>query len=329
MRHLNEHNNKYFKALNLPLQLKSEPESAQKNVFVEEAEELVKTYFRVDSVSILSPRLFSLYPPKSGTSSGANASVNTLLSPSLLSFNQNDGFLTLPSLFKLISNNNNEVLEWLELLMEISGAGQSLDKLLIKLEPKMVDLEKRLVPAVTQAQKLENNYLDGYAMLSSEQQSLIYGNAQPKSLATEQHIEDLIFNMADLGRHSTRYRRQLEPVPPNVDIKGPEDIDEDDVGYIYVLQPWAFANRVGLGVIIEGLILSPHAFVTEIMAPELLTADVISPRAFIPTILTPQVLIARILSPSAFRAEVLSPEFLSIYTLTPRQCWLKSCLLSS
>lgn len=51
-----------------------------------------------------------------------------------------------------------------------------------------------------------------------------------------------------------------------------------------ILKPFAFTNRVNVGVALEGIALSPHAFMSELLAPEALIANALSPRAFISSV---------------------------------------------
>nr|CAD2160335.1 unnamed protein product [Meloidogyne enterolobii] len=75
-------------------------------------------------MSLLSPRLLSLFPSK-------KLKRPEFLSPELFSFS-GDGILPLPKLFQLMSPNKDsrEPMEWIDFILEISGAGKQLEQLL-------------------------------------------------------------------------------------------------------------------------------------------------------------------------------------------------------
>lgn len=85
----------------------------------------------------------------------------------------------------------------MELLLEISGAGKAIDKLLISLEPKYQDLEQ-VLPLIQQFKSMENDFKELYSLNTKQQnQSLINNGYAILSRKQKQLLYDLNFNKGE------------------------------------------------------------------------------------------------------------------------------------
>uniref|UniRef100_A0A1I8C1Z9 Uncharacterized protein n=1 Tax=Meloidogyne hapla TaxID=6305 RepID=A0A1I8C1Z9_MELHA len=91
-------------------------------------------------MSLFSPRLLSLFPSK-------KLKRPEFLSPELFSFS-GDGFLPLNKLFQILSPNDGsrEPMEWIDFILEISGAGKQLKQLLKN--PEIKHFNKKIWPVI-------------------------------------------------------------------------------------------------------------------------------------------------------------------------------------
>ncbi|KAI1714383.1 moulting cycle domain-containing protein [Ditylenchus destructor] len=354
MKRTTEHNVKFLKSL--PSFSGSMFEVRDKStIFAQSLADKIEQIFRqfhFQKFSILSPRMFSIFPSHSKHQNGEDAK-SRIMSPELFSFHNNSGFLPLPQLFGLTSMDEKESLEWIDLILEMSGTGRSIQKLLDKHIDEINMLEHNLYPAILKMERRDRKWErmkrsltpsqkttlreQSYVFLNTGQQRLIYGVTDNgmtygNEIDKEKHLEKEIESLASLEYVLQRLPRSANnnsngtiakdtivggegAEPSHIGGESP-DTEHGSIPQIVALTPWALENRFG-GVILEGIFLSPHAFAAEIISPELLTLHVLSPRAFIAAILSPLALGAKILSPAAFRAEILSPEALSAYILTP------------
>ncbi|VDM74330.1 unnamed protein product [Strongylus vulgaris] len=244
--------------------------------------------------------------------------------------------LAIVNAFSIITTNQRYQELMVDIVMDISGAGSVLQKLVADMRPEIEDIKNVKLPLVEQLSKKDAEWMQarttfndyqskqynekGYAFLTEEQLNLVYSK-------DEQNLYGI--NTTNLGMMSERERVQrLEkdiramaaldrPKWPMWD-SGSGGHEERINGVLYeTLRPYAFTTLVGQGGVMEAVTLSPHAFVTELAYPEALMLQTLSPRAFVATILSPAALIARILSPTALRAEVLSPRALHAWVLSP------------
>lgn len=99
-----------------------------------------------EKFSILSPKILSLMPD-SGRKPG-------LLSQSILGFHQS-GLLSMPELLRIAASDDRDMLEWLELLMQMSGTGKHLDQLMDKIKDDVQQVEE-VYPKLLQMRRWEN-----------------------------------------------------------------------------------------------------------------------------------------------------------------------------
>ncbi|KHJ97698.1 hypothetical protein OESDEN_02317 [Oesophagostomum dentatum] len=356
-KYMNENNRRLFERVALPIDSRT-PEITNNAVpALEQVLDMVNTFAASqsasDKLSVLSPRVFSLFPESSRSS-------KRLLSPTFFSF-QKDGFLSLPELFDIITTNQKYQQLMVDIVMDISGAGAVLEKLVADMGPEIDELKNVKLPLIEKLSKKDQDWEmvhesfdeeqtshfngKGYAFLTKDQLDLIYSkeeqalygmNTTKLGMMSEaekmERLENDIRAMAalerpkwpmwDAGRHSV-VKRQTEGTGTNTEhtagVEGSHGEEEERInGVVYeTLRPYAFTTLLGRGGAVEAVTLSPHAFVSEIASPEALVLQTLSPRAFVASILSPNALIARILSPTALRGEVLSPRALHTWILSP------------
>ncbi|KAI1704369.1 CRE-MLTN-13 protein [Ditylenchus destructor] len=128
-------------------------DNAESNPLLRKAENRLNQYLP-EPVEILSPKVFTLFPEKGVFSQSAehknetseNDKTKRILSPTVLSF-QKQGLLSMPSLLSFLPVE--EQFNWLELLLECSGAGRLLERLLKLLGPrKFKEVEETIFPII-------------------------------------------------------------------------------------------------------------------------------------------------------------------------------------
>ncbi|ETN68305.1 hypothetical protein NECAME_05671 [Necator americanus] len=221
-------------------------------------------------LSVLSPRVLSLFPDSPKSSS------KRLLSPTFFSF-QKDGYLSLPELFDIITTNQKYQQLMVDVLMDISGAGDVLEKLIVDMKPEMDDLKNVKLPLVEELSKKDTDWMrvhdsfdeeqtryyteHGYAFLNEHQLNLIYSK-------DEQQLYGM--NTSKLGLMSDAEKAQrLEN-----DIRKLAALDRPqwptwDEGF---LSPHVLSSEIG-GVII----LSPNILSPRVASEEKLLVEVLSP----------------------------------------------------
>ncbi|CAI4229826.1 unnamed protein product [Auanema sp. JU1783] len=335
---MNVENKDLFKKLGIPVD--SQEPQLQDNVLaaVEDLMGILNDFSAtkgLKTLSIMSPRLFPIFPEK------RFQTKRRLLSPTLLSFHK-EGFFSLPDVFDVLTSEKSYQQMMLDLLMDLSGAGKALDQVLSKMSheieyvsnvqyPLLMEMKEhdlnwtKARKTFTTEQKIEYDK-HGYTYLNPHQLNLVYNNPRfmidhapnitelsaMNRTEKEMRIEELIREIAEIDKEESN------GYPPNSKrVKRVVDgVNTTGVSFL-TLHPAAFSNIIGQGVALEAVTLSPHAFIGEIMMGEALNLHVLSPRAFIATVLSPSALIARILSPSALRAEVLAPRALTAWVLSP------------
>ncbi|CAD5220802.1 unnamed protein product [Bursaphelenchus okinawaensis] len=146
-----------------------------------------------NSMSVLSPHLFALFPQERMTGP-------RLLSPEMLSFHA-DGFFSFPSIFETMNLSQTEMYRWMDILMSLTGATKKIDDILTKNKehidyienvayPKIVELQKRrkiwekIEKSYSKSQK---QHLDehGYTFLTTKQKKLFKEGRKNENEADE------------------------------------------------------------------------------------------------------------------------------------------------
>ncbi|KAK6021208.1 hypothetical protein OSTOST_13128, partial [Ostertagia ostertagi] len=259
-----------------------------------------------DKLSVLSPRILSLFPDSSRTS------AKRLLSPTFFSF-QKDGYLSLPEVFDIITTNQKYQQLMLDVVLDVSGAGKVLEDLVIRLKPEMDELKEVKLPLVEELSHRDANWMrvhdsfnddqardyaeKGYTFLDEAQLNLIYSEQDQLysginttrlgNLSNEEkarRLENDIREMAALDRpkwpmwesaRSIRKRHVSEGAGAtrNTTAHHSEGGEHEERvnGVLYeTFHPIAFTSFVSRGGAMEVATLSPQAFIAEIAHPEAL-----------------------------------------------------------
>ncbi len=134
---------RFLRSLQLPYRLQTEPQPTPYNShpLISQLESLLHSV-RFETLSVMSPKIFSIFPNTKENNTDLHGPSLLLdnklltLSPTLLSFHR-EGFLSIPSIFDLLSLEQREVGLWLEQLLHAAGAEQKLGEALNKLEPRI------------------------------------------------------------------------------------------------------------------------------------------------------------------------------------------------
>lgn len=107
-------------------------------------------------------------------------------------------------------SNGKESLAWLDLLLQISGASSTLDKLISALEPSFAEIERKIHPAIQRLEKQEEQFRrmkesqsgrqraemaeKGYTFLDREQAKMLgmEGEEEQKQEMTREEMERML-----------------------------------------------------------------------------------------------------------------------------------------
>ncbi|KJH48400.1 hypothetical protein DICVIV_05515 [Dictyocaulus viviparus] len=221
---MNEENRRLYEKVALPIDSRTPEIANEAESAVEQILAIVNSFAanktNTDKISVLSPRLLSLFPETS--------SVNRFLSPTFFSF-QKSGYLSLPELFDIISSDQKYQQLMLDIVMDVSGAGTILEGLMTKLKPEMDKVKRVKLPLVDELSKNDQTWIKmhnsfsreqaedyeekGYAFMNEDQLNLIYTkrdqlvsgmNVTKLGLMSKQEkikrLEEAIRQMAALGQ---------------------------------------------------------------------------------------------------------------------------------
>ncbi|VDM50298.1 unnamed protein product [Toxocara canis] len=188
MTRMAQENSKFLHEINMPVESHFEGmQNAEQNDLLISIVNMINAFQKADigdqSISIMSPRLFSILPEVSKRPQ--------ILSPTLFSF-QNDGFFSVPDVLNMAMSTKRDAILLMDLAVELSGATVMLNKLYESLKPQIKQVNEVQLPAIKELQRLERNWQTvvdsysvkqkadlkkrGYAHLEEEQLHLIYDN---------------------------------------------------------------------------------------------------------------------------------------------------------
>ncbi|KAL3115785.1 hypothetical protein niasHT_007790 [Heterodera trifolii] len=288
--------------------------------------------FTFNSLPILSPRILSLLPEAKTADDGPN-----LLSPTLFSFH-NEGIFSLPSLFGLISTNESDLVELLDLIMDLAGASRVLDKIEAQIAPRQSIVEKELYPKVLKLENLERKWQMvsktfseeqkrhlrefGYTLMRDSQFRSLYGRTKKDlRVMDESKLEADILRIAQIEDGQKWRKMGKREAPTEADLlfrlRAKSSLRESEA--LPEMSPFLFTNKLRQGpVAVNGAVLAPRAFFTSLSSPTFMTISLLSPVAFASSVMSPRAMATSILSPTAFTANVLNPSALWNEVLSPK-----------
>lgn len=346
---MNDGNRRLFDEMNVGIdsrtpQLKNGASSAMQEVL-----DIVNSFAAetsTDRMSVMSPRLLSLFPEKK-----SRFGRHRLFSPTMFSF-QKDGYFSLPELFDIITSDARYHQLFLDAIMDVSGAGEVLQDLLVQMKSEIEQTKNVKLPLVEELSRKSSRWIraldtfdseqrtdydrKGYAFMNEKQLALIYDRREQDlyglnitllgSLSKEEktaRIERDIRALAAFDRQlwpswkdSKRLRRSIKAREEETNLDEGESQKHEGIAFV-TMEPTAFSHLIASAAALEVVTLSPQAFLEEVLYPRALMVETLSPRAFLGAILSPSALIAIILSPTVFRLEVLSPRALQAWVLSP------------
>ncbi|CAI2352687.1 unnamed protein product [Caenorhabditis sp. 36 PRJEB53466] len=194
-------------------------------------------------------------------------------------------------------------------------------------EASKIDSMERLHKSMSAQQMLEMN-TTGYAIMSNEQMSQLYGPGSPyndshayenyRKLRRDEIPYILEHNIHRLAQETNAFkiaRRKdiiLSPVLFTWITLLPSTASQP-----IVLSPLVFSPLILSPSALGPLILSPWIFTPLILSPRVLAPIILSPTIFSPLILSPLALSPLILSPAVAVPLILSPFVLTPFILTP------------
>ncbi|KAI1700553.1 MLt-TeN (mlt-10) related [Ditylenchus destructor] len=348
MKEIGQSNSEFLNSFNVPyvFQLKNSDISP----LVHELEECLKDY-KFEDFPILSPKLFSLFPERE---SDDGKWKPKFLSPNLLSFHK-DGVFSLPNLLGMVSTNEYETLAWLDLFMDMAGAGKIIDGLITDIEPKFERMKTEVYPMILKLESFNKRWKEvtsalnknqknrltehDYAVLDASQWGMLRGQFGPMtehgevtrvSLSAseiEENLERDIYRIAELpdgpvrDGHQDRPKRDVDELlfhqGRNSALKSPNSTDVS-LNNALLSTDGLNDTMAGYGNVTEdNHFLNPLAFGNKLRDGVAFSQVILSPRAFATTLLTPGFMTLNVLSPTAFTPSILSPRAMSGVILSP------------
>uniref|UniRef100_A0AC35TFW0 DNA-directed RNA polymerase n=1 Tax=Rhabditophanes sp. KR3021 TaxID=114890 RepID=A0AC35TFW0_9BILA len=346
-------NEKMLTQFSNPIKMKiKEASESEKSVstMLEEIVSFIKGLASSNKYSFLSPRLFNIVP------GCVNKCKNRFLSPSMFSFHKDDGILPLPDVMSNVFSNSEDTNLWLNFLIEISGASDSLHRAVNKLGPKMLEMEEQIYPTILSMQRMEdkiNGITDsydhvqkneierkGYTFMNEDQAKLLYSDKGAPKLDTK--ISDLVkMTKEELELRIEKDIRLLAQIKDDRHIAEKEDTKQiykkiytqgsignmDNINGVNKIDTAKRLKEINGKNSISGMVGSSYRhsrLKRDETDPEAEHSEkgihflTLAPFAFYNRIEKAVTLELVTLSPHAFLFELMSSEALSFHTLSPR-----------
>ncbi|WKY14320.1 hypothetical protein Q1695_000119 [Nippostrongylus brasiliensis] len=367
-KNMNEENRRLYEKFALPLDSRTPEVSNSAQSAVEQVLNVVNSFVAAKSspgkLSVLSPRLLSLFPESS------RASAKRLLSPTFFSF-QKDGYLSLPDVFDIITSNQNYQKLMLDVVLDVSGAGAVLEELVAGMKPEIEELKNQKLPLIEELSRRDDDWIrahnsfnedqlkdykeKGYTFMDTDQLNLVYSEqdqilsginvtklANMSKEEKARRLENDIRELAALDRpkwpmwdsvHSLVKRHATDQTEISSNSSEPLIPTNGTAHHAAVSEGDEEEERIN-GILYETF--RPFAFNSIVsrggamevvtLSPHAFVAEVANPEALLLETLSPRAFIATILSPAALIARILSPTALRAEVLSPRalHAWILS-----
>lgn len=296
--------------------------------FLKDVFDIVNSFEGAKNARVLSPRIAPLAPDKMHSKG--------LLSPAIFPFYKDDTeqqIMPVPTMLEAAGFNDKDRGRVLEMVMEISGARETVDNAMKVLHHlSSFGLGEELLSVTENIGKVfeglrsslsssQNNELEsrGYTFMEQHQMQKLYKDQDfqlPEidsavdaygSIPVEHRDRALWSAIAEIaGISKRRQKREFQPIS----VLKPT-----------VLSPYQFAPVYGFSVL-GPVVLSPNIFSPLILNPSVLGPWVLSPSFPLPFIISPYLLSPYVLSPLGmapfvFSPYVLSPNVINPYLLSP------------
>ncbi|WKX97403.1 hypothetical protein Q1695_013228 [Nippostrongylus brasiliensis] len=288
--------------------------------FLQSAFDIVKAFEGGENARVLSPRIAPLLPDRNHKKG--------FLSPAVFPFYKDDAeeqILPVPDMLEEAGLNEKDREKVLEMVMEVSGARETVDKAMKVLQhlnsfglgDKLFSVSEKVAESFerlrSSLRKSQTRQLDkrGYTFMTSIQMRKLHrdhGLNEPEikamvdgySTMTKEERENALWQaIAEIaGFRKHRRKRQIAVLQP------------------FVLSPFMFTPIFGL-TILGPVVLSPNIFSPLILNPAVFSPYVLSPAFPLPFILSPYVLSPYVLNPLVMAPYVLTPYALSPNVITP------------
>ncbi|CAI4221704.1 unnamed protein product [Auanema sp. JU1783] len=304
------------------------------------------------TIRMISPKLMALAPEEKNLEDTIN-----LLSPTLLSFHNNSGIFSLPSLLNVFDNESQE--EWMNFVFEASGVSDAVSMMKnAKAEAERKEMKEHFM-SYTKSLQLPNETYDIPDMVAGDTESAfkteniskLIGNGESRKI---EHIEELQktmtkeqLNMMNETGYAKMTDSQLNffygsgsPFEDSEVLARLTNVSTDKIGGAIeaaarmlaegqakfevsrqrdiVLSPLTFTPIIASPeTASQGLILSPILVVPLVYSPSIFGSVILSPWVFVPVIVSPRIMGPVILSPILFSPIVLSPIALIPIVLSP------------
>uniref|UniRef100_A0A0K0E2Z5 BPI2 domain-containing protein n=1 Tax=Strongyloides stercoralis TaxID=6248 RepID=A0A0K0E2Z5_STRER len=335
---ISQKNGKILNELNYSIKYKFFPkENDSSNDVLSKITTILNNYIsQKQKYSIFSPRLFNLFP----SCKSNNCKNDKFLSPTIFSFHNKDGFLSIPEILKSTSLSNNEINHWINILIDVSGAGKIVNKTIDDLNEKIKEMKDIIYPNIIAIENKErivkkfkeiitneqkHDYIhNGYSFLNKEQIDILFEKKHFKeenerltklSFLSKDKLEELLENsILNLAENNDKFNKwtniNLDSFNiENKKFRSKREEENKNGEKNNEKNEHDDDNHIS--------ILKPNAFSTIINEPTFIDITILSPKAFITEIASPEAASLQLLDPQAFVAAILSPNALFARILRP------------